>query len=454
MSISDIVQISITTSTSPVARASFGTALILGENMNIDNRLAYYTSPTSALAAVIGTDTREESMISDIFAQNPRVTRIALGAVRTTKVVTLTGTMTAGSISATINGTTVTQAFTSDEATTFAALQVKIEALADVDASSTQVGSVFTEVPASGLNIGVTFDISAATGLTAQATTVTSLSEDFDDALDAILLEQSNWYGVLAAVSDNERDGSSAPAQQEKVADWVESNKKFFIAGSSDANIVNQNEATDTTSIAHHANSNSLARTAVIYTSNADTEAPDAALMGKILPLDPGTYTAMLKTLASVTVDSLTATQVTNAHDKNANTYETIGGVNVTRKGTCGDGEFIDVQILIDWIESNVQTEVYSVLVNSSKVPYTDDGINAVVDAISKPLQIAQNRGGISPTSYDSNDVQIGGYFVTAPLASAVSSTDKANRELNDVEFTAFLAGAIHKVVINGIVTL
>ena len=104
MSISDIVQISITTSTSPVARASFGTALILGENMNIDNRLAYYTSPTSALAAVIGTDTREESMISDIFAQNPRVTRIALGAVRTTKVVTLTGTMTAGSISATING--------------------------------------------------------------------------------------------------------------------------------------------------------------------------------------------------------------------------------------------------------------------------------------------------------------------------------------------------------------
>ena len=43
---------------------------------------------------------------------------------------------------------------------------------------------------------------------------------------------------------------------------------------------------------------------------------------------------------------------------------------------------------------------------------------------------------------------------VDAPLASAVSANDKAQRLLPDVTFTAVLAGAIHEVQVRGTVTV
>ena len=45
-------------------------------------------------------------------------------------------------------------------------------------------------------------------------------------------------------------------------------------------------------------------------------------------------------------------------------------------------------------------------------------------------------------------------YQVTVPLRSATSSVDRANRELKDVKFTYYLAGAIHKVTVTGKITV
>ena len=44
--------------------------------------------------------------------------------------------------------------------------------------------------------------------------------------------------------------------------------------------------------------------------------------------------------------------------------------------------------------------------------------------------------------------------LVTVPKAADVPPTDKANRILRDVKFTATLAGAIHAVVIRGKVSV
>ncbi len=42
------------------------------------------------------------------------------------------------------------------------------------------------------------------------------------------------------------------------------------------------------------------------------------------------------------------------------------------------------------------------------------------------------------------------GYTITVPLASEVSASDKKNRKLSGVSFTARLAGAIHETQIKG----
>jgi hypothetical protein len=188
--------------------------------------------------------------------------------------------------------------------------------------------------------------------------------------------------------------------------------------------------------------------------SSAGTEYPDAATLGKLLPYDPGTYTMKFKTLAGITVDYLTATQSTNARAKNANTYEEIGPSNILREGTVGEGEKLDVIIFIDWLQARITEGVYQPLINNLKIPFTEIGMAAIKGEIEKVLKIGVARGGISDYAQDSDKNQIGGYIVTLPAFEDITTADKAARLLTGVEFTAWLAGAIHAVEIAGVVTL
>ena len=61
----------------------------------------------------------------------------------------------------------------------------------------------------------------------------------------------------------------------------------------------------------------------------------------------------------------------------------------------------------------------------------------------------ARMQGGV-----DANFLVENSIVVTVPLAADVSAGDKAARELRDVEFTAQLAGAVHKTFIDGTLTL
>jgi hypothetical protein len=449
MGLSEIVNVVITSEVKAVSRAGFGTLLIVGPNVNVNNRLEYFENATDAVAKVIGASTLEEAMIRDVFAQSPSPTRIALGAVQASKTFVFTeNSVSGGTFLAYVNGTLYSQAWSSTFDGTMTALAALIAADVAVDTAVYTTGTnTLVVTPNTGYVAGVTFDFSSATGGTpTYVLTCTELAETYSQALDAILLEQPDWYGIVAA--------TRTYAKQVLVADWTETNKKFFIAGSADLNIINQTVSGDTTSIAAYAKNQSLERTAVIFTKTAATEAPDAALFGKLLPLDPGTYTAMFKTLASVTVDTLTATQSANALAKYANVYETIGGVNIVREGQVGANEYIDIVIFIDWLTARITESVYAALVSQSKIPYTTVGIMVIKSALEGPLKIGQNRGGISPTTFDDNKAQIGGYYIEAPEFSTISTADKIARTLTDVKFTAFLSGAIHSVVINGVVTL
>jgi hypothetical protein len=110
--------------------------------------------------------------------------------------------------------------------------------------------------------------------------------------------------------------------------------------------------------------------------------------------------------------------------------------------------------IFIDWLKARCTEVVYQILVSNLKVPYTDAGIAAVQNALTQPLKAGQNVGGISPTAFDENKNQIGGFYITVPRLQDIPTADKTARTLNNVKFTAFLAGAIHVVRVNGLVTL
>ncbi len=448
--IKEIVNVTITRESLNLSQVGFGTIMILTGECNFIERLRYFSTddPASFAGALFGgVDSKAYAAFEAITSQNPKVTQVALGNRQSTIVVNFSaGTYTAGNLPYSCCGHTGTITYNTTKDQTLTDLATALQALTEIQ-TATYAANVLTITPATGYLVSLSLTLTGITGTMAISSYGVTETEDVTDSLNAIQTYQTDWYGFVI-VSRTEADVLDAAA-------WAETaSMKYFITASDDPEIINTTLSSDTGSIAKTFFSNSYLKSAIIYSAVAATQYPDAALFGRILPYDPGSYTACFKNLAGITVDSLTATQRANAFEKKVNIYEYVGGVNILRQGTASGNEFIDVMIFIDWLDARCTEAVFAVLASALKVPYTDAGIAAIQNALSTPLQTGQNNGGISPTAYDSQKRQIGGFYIIVPKIENVSTADKTARVLNNVRFVAYLAGAIHKVVINGLVSV
>jgi len=102
------------------------------------------------------------------------------------------------------------------------------------------------------------------------------------------------------------------------------------------------------------------------------------------------------------------------------------------------------VTIFLDWLSANIQTGVIAVETDplNLKIPYDNRGIAMLQSPISTVLRQGQDNNGIVP-----------GWKVFAPDANAVPPIDRRNRVLNNIGFTAQLAGAINKINVQGYVS-
>lgn len=192
--------------------------------------------------------------------------------------------------------------------------------------------------------------------------------------------------------------------------------------------------------IANYAEDNSYDRTAVYYHNDSDEDYIDIAALGEAMPYDPGSQTWSFKTLSGVVAYSLTTAQFNRAVGKNCNVYTSKAGNSITQWGTVGSGEYIDVIRGIDWTIARIQERVFGAQINNRKVPYTDAGIQLIVGEVKGVLY-----EGADNDLYIRDTIEI-----TYPERSETSSADRAARTLNDVDFSADLAGAIHITNITG----
>jgi len=172
-------------------------------------------------------------------------------------------------------------------------------------------------------------------------------------------------------------------------------------------------------------------------------------MLGVALPSDPGSINWAYQSLASVSAQNLTETQMSNlmgtiaspTGGKNVNTLTSLAGNNVTRYGRVSSGEWIDNIRYTDFLASRIQERAYGVLLSNPKVPYTDSGIALITNEIYAQLEQGITVGALSDDPYPT---------VSAPRASAVSAANRANRLLEDVSFRATLAGGVNYVIIEG----
>lgn len=276
---------------------------------------------------------------------------------------------------------------------------------------------------------GTPFTTVVSTNLTLVHTTANS---GITDNLDAIVASGDlggSWYALISMYR-TETDILAAAA-------WVESNKKIYIACNDDADVITS--ATD--DVASLLQDAAYARTAFLW-SEDEANFPDAACLGRMLPTEPGTATWAFKTLAGITIDELTDTEIAYLKAKNANYYTEVGGVNITRDGKVAEGEWLDVIRGIDWIEARMEENIYSLIVSVDKIPFTNPGIAQVVNQVEQILNQAVTR----------NILVV--YDITVPKAEDFTQAQKQTRTLTGITFTGTLAGAVHAVTITGTVSV
>lgn len=431
MSLSEIVNVIITRETTAISRTGFGTLLILDTHVNWTERTRTYASAAAMLTD--GFDSTDPAYLAAVaaFSQTPSPINLKVGRRQVDSLgVTIDTVIDSTDYTITINGTD----FTYNSGVAATNITIATGLVTAINLGSEPVTAVDGLDGTFALNAdvaGVAFSV-AITGTNFSIDALTPADTITDD-LTAVNNADSQWYALV--------ETSHVSADVQLAAAWVEAAKKIFITSSNDTNILDSGSTTD---LAYILNAAGYERTAVLY-SATNTTFPEAAWLGKQLPTDPGSTTWKFKTLAGVTFDALTETQSINARNKECNTYESIAGVSMTREGVMASGEFIDIIRGVDWLQATIQENIFARFVNLPKIPFTDGGI-----AIIESEVIAAITAGID-SGFIAADPQ---YVISVPLASEVSTANKTARFLPDVEFTAYLAGAIHKTQIDGVVSL
>lgn len=436
-----VANVQIALNTTGISAEGFSTLLIVGTHDIKPTAVLSYTSVDDMISDGFKADDALYLAAADAFAQTPRPSVVKIGRIAPQSyIITVDEVEQGGTYSITVNSTNGARvyAFEPAEDTTVTPEAVLSGIAAKVTADDT--AAVTAEASASALTITVkdTPVTVKGTGLTVSVGGTQSIAE----AMASITASDGDFYGV-ALTSRNQSDILA-------MADWTEAHEKIFGTAVSEVNAYNADATDDTLSKLKAAN---YYRTFAFYHADADKDFPECAVMARCFAIEPGGETWALKKLAAVTVDNLNETQYNAIKAKNGNTFERFRNVSITQNGKTAAGEWIDVIRFRDWLTEEIRLNVFNVLINNDKVPYTDGGIALIESQVRAALLKGQRRGGIAPTEYtDDGDTNLG-FTVSVPRASEISANTKASRILEDVRFTARLAGAIHVVKVEGSLT-
>ncbi|MCG7409044.1 DUF3383 domain-containing protein [Paenibacillus sp. ACRRX] len=187
-------------------------------------------------------------------------------------------------------------------------------------------------------------------------------------------------------------------------------------------------------------------RTAVFYHTDAAAY-PDAALVGSVGSADVGSVTWKFKTCTGISPLKLTSTQLMEIHDNGAITYVNKQGEARTSEGKTVSGEYIDVIMSRDYVRARMEAQVQNLLNQSDKIPYTNAGIAQIESAVVNVLHEAFRMGIIAED--ESGEPLFGTSFL---LRDQVEPGDRANRNYKGGSFWFEIAGAVHQVLVKGVI--
>ncbi|HEX3161161.1 MAG TPA: DUF3383 family protein [Pseudolabrys sp.] len=447
-----IVSVQIALSTTAIKEKSFSDLLVVGPHALSVGRVMVVTGADQLLEMGVDDTDPLYMAVRDVFKQIPTINQVYIGRAQADDVdITVTKAVVGNVYTLTIGWRDTTTFDVITQQVSYTALVADTDVLIAAGLAAA-VAAVLPALPVTAVATGPTITISSnVPGDAFSVTTAGALAlvtpvstESMTDALAAIRAENDDWYGIVLTSRDE--------ADQLDAAQWTEANEKLLGISSNDPGIL---DGASTTDIAAKLQQGQFFRTHVWFHRPIDFEWLESAIAGNRFTFYPGGETWANTRLAGITYDTLAEGESIAARNKNANTFEPFRNFAITQGGKVAAGEWIDVIRFRDWLAEQIKINVVSTLINADgKVPYTDPGIQLIVAAMRKALDLGVSRGGIAPEEHDEpNNRVIPSYLVEYPASVNVPFNDKANRILKDVKFTARLAGAIHVVEIKGNLT-
>ncbi|MEN6629821.1 MAG: DUF3383 domain-containing protein [Sulfuricella sp.] len=487
LSVSDVVNVSIVMSPKAAQTRNFGSLLILGDSNVVDTleRLRLYTS-LDGIASDFGTTAPEYLAAKLFFGQTPQPTTcyvgkwaklatsgILRGAILTAPQQALANftAITTGAMGISIDGSVqnVTALNLSGVANLNAAasaLQAKLTGATVtwdayngrfiIKSNTTGTTSVvaFATAPGSGVDVSSLFGLKSADGGYVSAGVA---AESLLAAVTAVANASNSWYGLQIAAS-------AAPADADvlAVAGAVEAMSVSRIYGQTVQNTAVL-DAAQTTDIASQLKALGYKRTFLQYCGNNAHAV--ASIFGRAFTVDfqgsNTTITLKFKQEPGIAPEYLTEGQAAALQSKNCNVFVQYNNdTAILQDGEMVNGYFFDEVHGTDWLQNDVQTDIYNLLYTSTtKIPQTDAGVNRILARISARIEQAVVNGLVAPGVWNAGgfgalnqgDTLAKGYYVYAPPVASQSQADREARKAPTIQAAIKLAGAIHqsKIVIN-----
>jgi len=292
---------------------------------------------------------------------------------------------------------------------------------------------------------GYTMNITQVQGLTEAYTTTETAAE----LLAAISEEdEENWY--YFACEDHTETFVLAMAVEIEATE-SSNYPKLYSTSSQEADTITPlaSPATDTMGMLLEGEYN---RTFSNWHHEADTLFPEIAptvYNGQFQPTGRTTWKFMTNIAGvSAAADLVTGKPLSTSKqgyiaDRNGNWQGFERRVNFAHGGKVASGEWIDIINAKDWINDEIETRLLNLLLNNpgGKVSFDNisgkDRVKVVIDGVLNDAVNFNILLGYEPTSIPEN---------TPP-------GDLSSRTLRDVNWVGYLAGAVHFIIVDGILT-
>lgn len=368
----------------------------------------------------------------------------------------------AAALTLTVDGTDATTVVDVSSSADFDAVALAVQtAVALIESGTTVVhdGVKFVATsPTTGAASTISFgggELGVALGIDQ---VVARKSDGFDIETPVVSLAEAVATGTPFVGLDLDktlRDKLVAPANGNttlEVANWAEANKKIFMNTSNSLDVLDANVTSDVASVAK---SNTLRFTHSNFSKDAN-QYSGSAIFGRAASVNfdsvNSTITLNLKQLATITAEDLTPAEFAAMRGKYCSAVVQIGKTtNAFVDSRMASGSWLDTTHGLMWLENRNETDMFNLLYQqSTKVPFTQAGINTAKAQLERSLQAAVRNGLAGAGFTPSGKFLPEGFEVTALSLAEVAASDKSNRAYNGLSYEMVGAGALHGVAISG----